>query len=420
MCNRGGKEVKPGKARRPAAIHSFRAKGELTMCAGNFFIRQILHVLLRRCHLLALAAFLLLTRCTPPQTPEHASASGFVPYKVAYAKGFSFESRGTYPVLNLFSQHDTLRYMLLPRGATAPAGSLPVIRVPAQRVVLLHSSYLAYFDFCGGLSALCGIADPDFIYLESARQLIRESSMIPVARGEQVDLEQLLGLQPDLVIDVGFPGTHVREQESLRGWGIPVINLSDWQEKTALGRAEWVMAIAALLGVIDETAPRFQEIARSYRDLTAQVAEAIERRPEVLINLPFKGIWYMPGGESYMAGLLRDAGGFYRWQDEGGTGALSLDLESVYRAALSADVWINPGAAQTRDEIRATDVRMASFKPLIEGAVYNCDRRSNSAGGNDYWETGIVRPDLVLSDLVAILHPEVLPGHSLHFFRMLE
>jgi iron complex transport system substrate-binding protein len=390
------------------------------MCAGNFFIRQILHVLLRPCRLPALAALLFLTGCPPPQAHNQGPEPESVLYEVTYAKGFSFGSRGAYPVLNLFNQRDTLRYLLLPQSAQAPSDAMPVIRVPAQRAVLLHSSYLAYFDFCGGLSALCGIADPDFIYLESARQMIRDKRAMPVAQGELVDLEQLLRLQPDLVIDVGFPGTHVREQESLRQWGIPVINLSDWQENTALGRAEWVMAIAALLSVIDETAPRFQEVARSYNDLAAQVAAETELRPEVLVNLPFKGIWYMPGGQSYMAGLLRDAGGYYRWQDEGGTGALSLDLESVYSAAHSADVWINPGTAQTRDEIIAADVRMAAFKPLIKGAVYNCDRRTNDAGGNDYWETGIVRPDLVLSDLAAILHPEVLPGHSLYFFRLLE
>lgn len=38
-------------------------------------------------------------------------------------------------------------------------------------------------------------------------------------------------------------------------------------------------------------------------------------------------------------------------------------------------------------------------------------------GGNDYYERGIARPDLVLAALLAILHPQLEPGHEFVFYR---
>jgi iron complex transport system substrate-binding protein len=44
----------------------------------------------------------------------------------------------------------------------------------------------------------------------------------------------------------------------------------------------------------------------------------------------------------------------------------------------------------------------------------------NEFGGNDYLESGVVNPDRLLEDLIAIFHPELLPDHGLFYFRHLE
>ena len=38
----------------------------------------------------------------------------------------------------------------------------------------------------------------------------------------------------------------------------------------------------------------------------------------------------------------------------------------------------------------------------------------------DYWEAGISNPDVVLSDLIKIFHPELLPNHQLFFYQKLD
>jgi iron complex transport system substrate-binding protein len=49
--------------------------------------------------------------------------------------------------------------------------------------------------------------------------------------------------------------------------------------------------------------------------------------------------------------------------------------------------------------------------------IYNNTLRTNSEGGNDFWESGAVRPDLVLEDLVKIFASE--PG-KLHYYLELR
>jgi iron complex transport system substrate-binding protein len=52
--------------------------------------------------------------------------------------------------------------------------------------------------------------------------------------------------------------------------------------------------------------------------------------------------------------------------------------------------------------------------------VFNNNLRSVPGGGNDYWESGVMHPDLVLADLVKILHPEISQGKEFYYYRKIE
>ena len=45
--------------------------------------------------------------------------------------------------------------------------------------------------------------------------------------------------------------------------------------------------------------------------------------------------------------------------------------------------------------------------------------RLNAHKANDYWESGVVEPDVVLADMIKILHRELLPDHLLKYYRRL-
>jgi iron complex transport system substrate-binding protein len=127
----------------------------------------------------------------------------------------------------------------------------------------------------------------------------------------------------------------------------------------------------------------------------------------------------MPGGKSYVAQFLKDAKGTYPWSSDKTTGSLPLSIEVVANKMLDADIWIDSQSFSLVN-LKQKDVRYAEFKPYKEGNVYEHDARINKEGGNDFWESGALRVDLLLKDYIKILHPKILADHRLTFFRKLE
>ena len=122
----------------------------------------------------------------------------------------------------------------------------------------------------------------------------------------------------------------------------------------------------------------------------------------------------------YTNRFIADAGGAYLWADHPSSQAVPMDLESVYARAVNAEIWINPGAAASLDNLRDFDPRLKNLKVVRSGRVYNNNARMNESGGNDYWESGAVRPDLVLHDLIKVFHPDLMTDHPFIYYRQLK
>ncbi|MCF6188152.1 MAG: hypothetical protein L3J49_11855 [Desulfobulbaceae bacterium] len=127
----------------------------------------------------------------------------------------------------------------------------------------------------------------------------------------------------------------------------------------------------------------------------------------------------MARGESFAARFLADAGADYIWKDLPGTGSMPMDIEMVYERGAAADFWVNTGNWATLAQAVRSAPRMATFKAIKEKRLYNRNRRVNDSGANDYWESGMVQPDVILADLIRIFHPELLPNHELYYYQRL-
>ena len=128
----------------------------------------------------------------------------------------------------------------------------------------------------------------------------------------------------------------------------------------------------------------------------------------------------MPGGNSYVSNVIADAGANYLWSDHPGTGGIQIDFEAVYAKGISADYWINPGFASSIADIVGSDERLSDFQAVTYGHVYNSNKRVSRDIANDYWESGIVMPDVILADLVSIFHPKLLPDHELFYYKVID
>ena len=86
--------------------------------------------------------------------------------------------------------------------------------------------------------------------------------------------------------------------------------------------------------------------------------------------------------------------------------------------AADADVWLNVGMANTLDELKAACPKFADIRCVRNGFVYNNNARINAAGGNDYWESAVVNPDIVLRDLIKIFHPELVEEPFVYYKQL--
>ena len=217
----------------------------------------------------------------------------------------------------------------------------------------------------------------------------------------------------------GIDGEVTGTINKLRDLGLNVVLIGEYLEESPLAKAEWIKFVGAFYDKEQEAAAYFSQIDKSY-NLIARKVKDVHFRPLVLTGLPFKDAWWMAGGHSNLSTLIHDAGGEYLWHDNPSRDAFVVPLEKVVIRSAKADFWINCGTVNTLAELRSTDSRFATFPQVQKKTIFNNNLKVTRGGGNDYWELGVVRPDLILSDLVKIFHPECDSGKVFNFYKRIE
>lgn len=145
------------------------------------------------------------------------------------------------------------------------------------------------------------------------------------------------------------------------------------------------------------------------------------RATKVLLNAPYKGVWYVPGSENYTAQLIQDAGGEILGAKEGSANSAQLSFEQVYQYALQAEVWLHPNSINSLSELAAEHPLFKNIPALKNGKVYNNTLRNTPQGGSDFWETGVVEPHIILQDLARILNPQLFtPAQPFKYYLQLK
>jgi len=175
-----------------------------------------------------------------------------------------------------------------------------------------------------------------------------------------------------------------------------------------------------LTGTQERADSIFNMVKAHYLRLVDSVASANLSHPRVLMGAPWEDVWYISPSNSYSARLVEDAGGDYLFNDLIAPNSRPFATETVFSRATKADIWLNPGAAYTLGEIKGQDYRMAQLPAFVNKKVYNHNRRAVKGAGNDYWESAVVRPDVVLRDIVSILHPGFIPGYTPVYYKEIE
>lgn len=314
------------------------------------------------------------------------------------------------------------RLFISREGERAPEGfEGQVIEGSAERVVCMSSTYVAMIDAIGCTERVVGVSGIDFIYNSRVREAASEGRVHDVGHDSNINFELLLTLRPDVVLIYGVAGENGVANAKLDELNIPYFYLGDYVEESPLAKAEWTVVVAEILGVRERGEELFAGIESRYLELRKQVEESASERPTVMFNTPYRDTWYMPSTRSYAVRIVEDAGGQYVYDGNHGTASQPIDLELAYVLTREADYWINVGQYATLEDLRRDNPRFVGAKAVREGRVYSSDRRATAKGGSDFWESAVVNPDVVLRDLVAILHPELnLVSEELTYYKRIE
>jgi iron complex transport system substrate-binding protein len=344
----------------------------------------------------------------------------------SYASGFRVQELGSLTLITVTdpwqqSKNVIFRYVLAPEAELVPDSlkDVPFIKTPVKRAITLSTTHVAMIDQLGSAESIVGLSGADFIYSPTIRTRVESGEVTDVGYGQGLDFETIVRLNPDVLFLYGVEGNVMTILEKLTDLEIPAVFCGEYLETHPLGKAEWIRFFSLFYNKEEQSARFFNQIDSAYNALSI-MASKVHSKPQVLNGLPWKDTWYMAGGKSFAAQLMEDASGDYLWRDTHSTQALPLDLESVYIRAVNADVWINPGAAGSLADILLLDERLGDLEVLKMGRVFNNNARVSDGGGNDYWESGTVRPDLVLADLIKVFHPDLLTDHSFVYYRQLK
>ncbi|MBU9763754.1 ABC transporter substrate-binding protein [Mycobacterium sp. TNTM28] len=349
-------------------------------------------------------------------------AADYFPDKstLSEATNFRLEYHRSYQILTVERPYlggQPVSYVLVRCGAPAPklTGELAhaqQVTVPVRSLYSGSTTHLAMITELGQADVVAGVASPPAVADPQIRSRIDAGAITGYAPGGQVNTETVLQAGPDVLVT---QGTEDSGYPKLREAGIPVVADAEWLEPTPLGRAEWIKMFAALTGTEHQAEQTYRRIRDDYHALSARAAAATP--VDVLVGTMSSGNWSMPTGASYSGRLVADAGGTYPWLSDTGAQSRQLNFESVYARAGQARLWLVTDDWKAVSDAVSQDSRYDEIAAVRGGQVWSATKAVDQSGRNTYWERGTVRPDLLLGDLVGILHPELAPGHDFAFYR---
>ena len=346
-------------------------------------------------------------------------------YTPAYASGFDIRGNGNnastlVSIRNPWQGGTNVEQhlLILRDDAKAPADFAgQVVKAPVRHVVCMSSSHVAMFDAIGQAKRISGVSGIDYISNPYVREHRLCGEVRDVGYDTNLNFELLAAMRPDLMLLYGVTGENTIVTGKLRELGIPYIYIGDYMEESPLGKAEWLVAVAEIAGMRERGEEVFREIPLRYDSLKTLAAKA-EQKPVVMLNTPYGDSWLMAPPSSYVARLIADAGGQYVYTQDTGNQSRPIDTEEAYRLAEMSDCWINVGSAASLRELAEIVPKFMDTRPVREGRVYNNNRRTNPSGGNDYWESGVIHPDLILQDLIRIFHPELTDAEPTYYRKL--
>jgi len=353
------------------------------------------------------------------QAKNHGQTNDSLTLK--YAEGFSIRYFKRYKEVIVYSPWvkgtEYARYYLVTDLKVKTPKDGTKVKIPLQTLAATSVTHFEFLSLLGELETITGVCSPGIIYNPIVRKRVGAGRITDLGDAFNINVEKTLMLKPQAIMMSGYNQNDPYAQRVSQA-GIPVLFNNEWMETSLLARAEWIKFVGVFYNKEKKADSIFSSVEKRYNDIRDK-AKAITQKPNIMAGSNFRGTWYMPAGKSFMGKLFADAGANYYFANDTTTGSLPLNVESVLKNFAQTDVWLNCSFKSIDDLINA-DSKHSLFRPVVLKRVYNFNKRLLPSTANDFWESGVARPDLVLADVIFILHPEILPGYKLVYAEKLK
>lgn len=323
---------------------------------------------------------------------------------------------------------------------------------PLGRLIVTSTSYIGFLDAVGADSVIVGVSGGEYVCDSSVTAGLSNGTVVDIGYDASPDYEKIMALKPDLLLTYSVSPVKSQFFSKLESLGIKTFIVNEHLERHPLARAAYIRLFGALTGNMAAADSVLKVVSDNYislRDSVQGISNANDacdlgqNNPKsnniepssinavqgttrkVLVNIPYKDQWFIPGLESYLTTLFKDAGGEILGAKPGSSVSGQISVETAYSLSKEADLWMNVGWCQTLEQLLSVNPLFEDFLMNIQKnasargysrakgystnssdtsaiVVWNDNNRLNPKGGNDFWESGVVRPDLLLRDLVGI------------------
>lgn len=342
------------------------------------------------------------------------------------------------------------RYILIPKGKegdetvarlalqrTSGMGcTTDTVRTPVERSAVFIAPHCQLMYELGCQQAIRGVCDLDYINIPDVKKraalsrntAARKASSGNVSAGKASvgnsivdcgssmapDIERIIALKPEAILLSPF--------ENSGGYGkldklhIPIIEAADYMESSPLGRAEW-MKFYGMLFKKDGNAPKtalaascepkadslFAKIEKEYLKLKAEAA-GYPKGLSILTERKTGNVWYVPGGQSTIGILLKDANARYIFEDDQHSGSLAMSPEQILAKGKQVDVWAFKyfgGAPLSQAQLLQEYDGYKALAAFSRGNIYQVDTSTVP-----YFELTSFHPELLLREFIILAHGE--------------
>ena len=324
--------------------------------------------------------------------------------------------------------------MLAKRRSMGARCTTDTVRTPVERSAVFIAPHCQLMYELGCQQAIRGVCDLNYINIPDVRKRAAsagkassgnasaQNSIVDCGSSMAPDIERIIALKPEAILVSPF--------ENSGGYGkldklhIPLIEAADYMESSPLGRAEWMKFYGMLFGkdknisttaagkASEATLPAscelradslFAQIEKEYLDLKAEAGK-LPKGLSILTERKTGGVWYVPGGQSTIGILLKDANARYIFEDDQHSGSLAMSPEQILAKGSQVDVWAFKyfgGAPLSQAQLLQEYDGYKALAAFSRGNIYQVDTSMVP-----YFELTSFHPELLLREFIILAHGE--------------